>query len=352
MQPAADGGGVFHVVVHILAHFTAALRGVDGLGSALHDVGTAVVLGGLSAVPEGFQGYRPPLGGTRPHGFGNDHVAAAQARESGGLGEAAELHGHLSGALKLVDAVRDTLLADIGFIGGIKENQALIGAGVVHPALEIGPRKRRARGVVGQTKVDDVGPFGRKGGNEAVFRRAGQIDDARPAPGLFVERPGSARHDIGIHINGVDGISHGNDAFPTEKLLKIPQIALCAVTDEDVRRIDLHATGGEIALRNGLTQKGVALFRAVAPEALGCGLLIHGLVQSRDDGRRQGAGHVSDAEADDLGFRVRPLESLHLVRDVGKKIAARQLQILLIDPCHWLFLLLRLRKGPLPDSRR
>ena len=90
-------------------------------------------------------------------------------------------------------------------------------------------------------------------------------------------------------------------------------------------------------MRDGLAQEAVTLFRTVATEALRSRLLIHGLMQRLDDRRRQRTGYVTDPEADELHFRVIFLKRIHLVRDIGKKIAARQLEIVIVDLCHLVF---------------
>ena len=230
----------------------------------------------------------------------------------------------------------DAVLPNIGLIRRIEQDKALIAAGVVNPALQLGAAQGRACGIVRQAQVDNVGPLQRQGRNKTVFSRAGQIDDARPAP-FSIKCSGAASHHIGIHIHRVYGVGHGDDIPAPEQFLKIAEITLRPVADENVIGIDLHATRREIPLRDGLAQEAVTLFRTVATEALRSRLLIHGLMQRLDDRRRQRTGYVTDPKADELHFRVIFLKRIHLVRDIGKKIAARQLEIVIVDLCHLVF---------------
>jgi hypothetical protein len=54
-------------------------------------------------------------------------------------------------------------------------------------------------------------------------------------------------------------------------------------------------------------------------------------VQRPDDGGGQRPRDVADAEADDLGLRVRLGERLDTLADVGEEIAGLQLEVVVID---------------------
>ena len=85
---------------------------------------------------------------------------------------------------------------------------------------------------------------------------------------------------------------------------------------------------------DGLAQEIIALFRAVALERGGRGHLVHRGMQGGDDGGRQGAGHIADAQADDgqggVLLPVRADPGGHR----GEKIGAGQSGVMLVAAYH------------------
>ena len=331
-QSIGDACAVGQVAVDDLLRFPPALFAVDGLGGALHDVGAAVVLGALAAVPEGIEADLAARAVIDADGVGHDGVGAAQAGETGGLGVAAEFHGHFLRAVDLVDAVGHVVLADEGLVGGVIEDEAAFAAGVVHPGGQRIAAEHRACGVVGIAQVDDVRAGEGEVRHEVVFPRAGQIDEAVPA--LFGQFSGTAGHDVGIHIDGVDRVHDRHRAVLGKEFLKIAQVAFGPVADEDLVRLEAHAARGVVLRHDGLAQEGIALLRPVAVEARGRAHLVHGLVESRDDGGDEGAAHVADAKADDAPFRVFLAEGGDLAGDVGKEVLTFQTAEVGIDAQH------------------
>ena len=78
-------------------------------------------------------------------------------------------------------------------------------------------------------------------------------------------------------------------------------------------------------LCDGLPQKGIALLRAVAVEALKGAHLIHCPVHRLDDRRGQRTGHVADGQLDDLGLGMGGGVGGDAPGHLGKQIAAGQL---------------------------
>ena len=78
-------------------------------------------------------------------------------------------------------------------------------------------------------------------------------------------------------------------------------------------------------LCDGLPQKGIALLRAVAVEALKGAHLIHCPVHRLDDRRGQRTGHVADGQLDDPGLGVGGGVDGDPPGDLGEEIAAGQL---------------------------
>ena len=154
---------------------------------------------------------------------------------------------------------------------------------------------------------------------------------------MRLQRPSdarAARHGVGILVHGVDRVGDGHDGIVAEQFLKIADIALGSVADEDFIRVELHPAGQKIVPEYGLAQKGVALFRAVAPEGVGAGHFVHGLVQGADDGGDEGQGHVAYAQADDFRFRVPRFEGRNPARHFTEEIIAGKARVGVVDACH------------------
>src|SRR5699024_8701815 len=166
------------------------------------------------------------------------------------------------------------------------------GLGVVHPLLELIAVIGRAGGVVGAADVDDIGLDGGVGhGQEAIGLAGGGIDDL------------AAVGDVVVHIGGIDGVGHQDGVILAEQAQDVGQVALGAVADEDLVRLQLDAVPGVIALHS-LAEEVVALLGAVAVEARGGAHLGHSVLHGLDHAARQGPGHVPDAQPDDLALRV------------------------------------------------
>ena len=295
---------------------------------ALDDVGHAVELRRLAAVPQTAQ--RDVFAADLDfEAFRNDRVGAARSREARGFGEAAELDRAFPRAFDFVNAVRDVGLRDEGFIGGVEKNQRLVFPRVVDPDFELFPRERRSRRVVRVAQVNDVGGRGRQRGNEAVFLDAGQVDEAIPAA-VGAERSRAARHDVRVHVDGIDRIRHRDAVVRAENVADVPGVAFRAVGDEDFVGGNVDPARAEIVFDDGFAQKGVALFGPVAAEAFGRSRLFRRLAERVDAGFRERARDVADAEADDLRVGPRRLERFDFFRDVGEKVASGQFQIILV----------------------
>ena len=159
-NPSNNDLGVPHVIVDGLHGLPPSLVGVDRLGRLLHGVGHAVELGGGAAQPELVEAVALARAGGARDLFRHHCEAAADAGEAGGLGEAAELDGALLGPVDLVDGVRDLRLGDEGLVGGVEEDHAVVGVGVVDPLRQLGVGGHGAGRVVGEAEVDDVDLLG------------------------------------------------------------------------------------------------------------------------------------------------------------------------------------------------
>ena len=191
-----------------LADFLLAFFGIHRFGSALHDIGAAVVLRTVSAAPEGLQSNLTALAVRDLQFLRHHHVGAAKTRETGGLREATEFNRHLAGTLDFIDAVRDAGLRDVGFVGGVIQNHAAFAAGIVDPGLQRVARKHRAGRVIRVAEVDHIRTDLRELRHKTVRLRAGEVNDVRPLAVHVVT--GAAGNHVRVDVNRVHRIRHGN----------------------------------------------------------------------------------------------------------------------------------------------
>ncbi len=229
--------------------------------------------------------------------------------------------------------MRDAGRADERLVGCVEQNEGFPVVGPVHPLLELLLRRHRPRRVVGVAQIDDIRiPGGFGAGDETVRGVAGQIDKPRIASALVRARP--AGHDVRVHIDGVDGVAHRYLDVLVEKFLDVAAIALGAVRDENLVRGDIHSARGEVDGGDLLAQEGVALLGPVAVERRARAFVVHGFAHGRENGRSERFRHVADAQADDLGVRMRRLVRIHAVRDFRKEIAGLDFLVVFVDVQH------------------
>lgn len=267
--------------------------------------------------------------------LGHDGVGAARAGEPAVFREAAELDGALARAGDFVNGMGNGRVRDVGLVGGIEEDDGLVREGVGHPRLELRARGDGTRGVVRRAKINDVRVLFRRLGDEAVGRRAGQIDQAGVGA-VRVGVAGVAGHDVGIDIDRIDGVADGDFVLVPENVEDVAAIAFGAVADEDFVVGDFEAVVAEIVFGNGAAQEVVALLGAVAAEGGAARHFIDGAVQRRDDGGRERLGDIADAAADEAfgGVGVGVAEGFHAPADFGKEVAGFEFEVVVVEVGH------------------
>ena len=325
LQPFPDDLGVALVAGDGLAALGRAIRAVYRGGGALHRVADAVEFAAHAAFPHGVQLSGGSVGQQALHPVGNDHPAAAGAGKTGGFGIGAAFNGHILRALDFVNAGRGPAL-DKGLVGGIVHNHGPVLPGVVHKGLQLVPGQGGAGGVVGVAQVNHIHRAVRQGRHKVVFRVAGQVD--QPVPPVAHKIPRPARHGVGIHIHGIDGIGHGDDRVVAEQLLHVAYIALGPVGHKHLVLGQVNAQGLVVVLQNGIDQEIIAVVRAVAVEGFRPAHFQHGLFKRLHNGGGQGAGYVADAQTNQVRVRVLGAVFPDPPGDFGKQVAAGQLVII------------------------
>ena len=316
--------GVLHIVGDGGLHLFLALGGVDGFGCPLTDVAGAIELGALATVPDGVERHFVATQRLRLQLFGHDGVAASHTREACRLGIAVELYRHLAGASDLVDGVWYLGIGDVGLVGCVVEDDALVLDGIVHPLAKLVLGDDGASGIVGITEVDHVYTVVGNLGCEVVAFIAGHVHHI--APVSVLEDARASYHHIAVDVDRINGVGDADVVVPSQYLLYVAGVALGSVVDKHLVDIEMDATWQEVVLDNRLAQEVVASLRTVASEgSLHCHL-FHCFVHGLDNGRTERLGHVANAQTDDSLLGVRYLVGVHLLGDVGKEIIAGKLQ--------------------------
>jgi hypothetical protein len=222
---------------------------------------------------------------------------------------------------------------DEGVVGGVEDQHAVVGARPGDPGLEVRARCDSAGGVVGRAEIGDVDALRRRRGAEGVRLGGIEVGDAGVAP-LGVRLAGAPGHDVGVDVDGVDGVGDRDAAAGAEDLLDVAAVLLAAVGDEDLGGGNVDAPRLEVVYPDGFEQEVVAVLGAVAAKS-GIGAeFVDGSAHGLDDSGGERESDVTDAEPDDLCFGVRLGEHAHAAPDLGKEVAGLELAVVLVQTCH------------------
>ncbi len=330
-----EDAGVAHIVVDEGADLLASAGGIECFGSALDEVADAVEFGARTSEPEGVQAARGAVEGGGLEGFGDDGEGAAQASEAADLGEAAEFDGAVAGAGDFVDGVGQGGIADVGFVGGVVEEEGAVVEGVADPGSELIGGGGGAGGVVGGAEVDEVDGFFGDLRDESVRGVAREVADSLVGA-MLIGGSGVSGHDVGIHVDGVDGVGDGDAVTVSEDVEDVGAIAFGAVGDKDLVVGDGESAFAEVVFRDGVAEEVVALFGAVAAEGFAGGHFVDGAVEGGDDGGGEGFGDVADAAADEAagGFGVLVAELADASADFREEVAGFEFEVVVVEVGH------------------
>jgi len=198
--------------------------------------------------------------------------------------------------------MRQFRISNKGFIRGIEENERLVGLRIINPCLKLFTCGSRACRIVREAEVDEVNRLRRQLRDKSIRLRTVQIDKPFVTPlGVL---PCTAGHDVGIHIDRVNGIGNGNRQLIGEQLLNIGGIALRTVAHKDLIGRHICSAGLKIIDRKCLAQEVIPLLRTIPAEGRARGHLIDCLVQGLNTRRRQRLRDIADPQTNDLLFRM------------------------------------------------
>ena len=267
--------------------------------------------------------------------FRHDSEGATESGEAAVFREAAEFNGAVARAVDLVNGVRYTGGAHVGFVGGIEEDDGFVFPCVINPSGELFAGSDGAGRVIRIAEVDQIDGFFRDGGDKPVFGGAGEINDASISAG-FVGIAGVADHDIGVDVNGIDRVGDGHAVAGAEDVEDVAAVALRAVGDKDFVVGDVEPAVAKIVLRDGLAEEVIALFGSVSAEGVAVAEFIDRFVQRLTAGRGEGFGHITDPAANDPAGRVGMSlgESFDPPRNLGKEVAGFEFGIVFVEVGH------------------
>ena len=313
VERGGDDAGVLFVVVQAFADLGETFVGEYRGGGALDGVADAVELGRLAAIPQVVDVVTVADQLFRNHG-----ITAARAGKARGLRERAELDRTGARAVDREDRA-GAIVGDERFVCRVVEDDRVVFVGVVDPRFQLIGVISRAGGVVRGAKVDDVCLDVIVGhGKEAVFAGAGSVDDL------------SARHDVGVDVDGIDRVGDHDDVICAEDIADVAGVGLSAVGDENLVGGDGHAVSLIIA-GDRLAREVVALILGVALEGFLYAQLVRAFFQRVDDHGRKRQGDVADAELDDPFVGVRLDIGVGAGGYLGKEVAWNKIVVILID---------------------
>ena len=127
---------------------------------------------------------------------------------------------------------------------------------------------------------------------------------------------------------------HRDFVVEAENLLDVAGIAFRAVADENLIGIDLDAALRVVVLADRLDEERISLLRSIAVERLFLCHFIHSFMHCLDADLRQWLRDITDAQPNDVCFRMGFFISRDSACNFREKIAARQLLIILVNRCH------------------
>ena len=108
--------------------------------------------------------------------------------------------------------------------GRIKEDDGVIGSGIIDPSLELGFAGHSSCGVVGEAQIDQVNFLARRIGGEVIVGADGNVDESLIFA-TIVGRPRVTGHDVGVDIDGVNRIGYGDRIIAAKNIKNISGIA-------------------------------------------------------------------------------------------------------------------------------
>ena len=317
-EALADELGILHVVLDGGTYLLLTFRGEDGFSTTLGDVAGTIEFAALATIPEGVEACSV---GTLQL-FGDNGIATTYTCESCCLREAAELDGTFLRSFNLVDGVGQGVILNEGLVSGIVEDECLFSKGVIDPFCQLLLGDDSTSRVIGVTEIDDVKMLCWDVACKAVASMTGDIFDV------------ASSHDVGVHIDGIDRVCDAHEVVGREDVSNITCVALGTIADKHLFAVELDAPRSEVVLDDGINEEVVTVFRTIAPECLAVGTFIHSTMHRLDGCIRQGTGHVTDAQTDDVRLWMFCFVGIHLLGYLSKEVAVGELQIVCVDANH------------------
>ena len=145
--------------------------------------------------------------------------------------------------------MRNFWIGNVSFVSGVEQNERIMLTRVINPAGKLLARRDRAGRVVGKTKINEIDMFLWRLGNEIVFGRAWQINDAF-VTAVFSRRARVTGHHVGVDIDRINRIGDRDFVLVAENIEDVPAIAFRTVGNKNLVVSDVDLAIAVIVLRN------------------------------------------------------------------------------------------------------
>ena len=200
-------------------------------------------------------------------------------------------------------------LANVCLVGGVKNNQRIVGQCIVHPLLQLFMGQSGSGGIIGITEIDQIHAMVRNIGYKIVLCRTRQIGHIVPFP-VFVQHPRTPAHDIAVDIHRIHRIGNGHTVVPAQQFSDVARIAFGSIADKYFGGREADATRCEVVLDNGIYQKIISLLRSISPERIHTGQLVNRTVHGLNAGLRKRTGYIAYPQPDQPVFGMSHLKRI------------------------------------------
>ena len=230
--------------------------------------------------------------------------------------------------------MRNIRIGNEGLIRGVKEDDRVVGVGIIDPSLQLGFTGHGAGRIVGEAEIDNVHFCGRQCRNKAVSFVAGEVDDVLVVA-LRVSFSGATDHDVGIVVDRIDRITDGNYVVQGKDIEDVGAIALGTVGDKHLLRFERNAERFVRFFDDRVDQPVIPLLRAVAGELFCRSKIIDRVMKRFQNCRGQRTGYIANTETDDLCRRIGFSKGTYTATDLREQVAGFQFQVVFVYLCHY-----------------
>ena len=136
-------------------------------------------------------------------------------------------------------------------------------------------------------------------------------------------------HDIGIHIDRINRVHHGNAIVVAKDIQNVSAVTLGSIGNKNLIICDLKPARAVVIFRDGVPEKFIPLLGTISPEAATLAHFIDGLVHGLANGHGERLGDISDTATNEAGrtFGVGVGKGFDAAIDLGKKVTSFEFEV-------------------------